>query len=107
MVGTHIRDISTEMLFVDLNTCSAPLCVNERHSSEIKQLSVAIGMARKQSYSFFGREVDIVWWPVAAKPHLKLSLTFNKRVAQVQLNRHKYTLSHHRRTRQGQPTVEN
>jgi len=39
--------------------------------SEIKQLSVAIGMARKQSYSFFGREVHILWWPAAAKPHLK------------------------------------
>jgi len=56
-------------------------------------------MARKQLLSFFGWEVDIVWWPVAAKPHLKLRLTFNKSVAQVQLNRRKYTLSHHRRTR--------
>ena len=30
------------------------------HVFEIKQLSVAIGMARKQRYSFFGREVDVV-----------------------------------------------
>jgi len=28
-------------------------------------------MARKQNYSFFGREVDVVWWSVAAKPYLK------------------------------------
>jgi len=39
--------------------------VSKRHGSEIKQLSIAIGMARKQSYSFFGREVDVVWWSVA------------------------------------------
>jgi len=37
-------------LFYPLNTYSAPLSVNERHGSEIKQLSVAIGMVRKQSY---------------------------------------------------------
>jgi len=37
-------------LFADLNTYSAPLTVSERHGSEIDQLSVAIGMARKQSY---------------------------------------------------------
>ena len=55
-------------LFVDLKTCSVPLSVSERHGSEIKQLSVATGLARKQSYSFFGREVDVVWWSVAAKP---------------------------------------
>jgi len=46
--------------------------VSKIHGSEIKQLSVAIGMARKQSYSFFGREVDVAWWSVAAKPHLKI-----------------------------------
>ena len=45
--------------------------MSERHGSEIKQLSVAIGMARKQSYSLFGGEGDVVWWSVAAKPHLK------------------------------------
>jgi len=45
--------------------------VNKGHGSEIKQLSVAIGMARMHCYSFFGREVDVVWWSVAAKAHLK------------------------------------
>jgi len=45
--------------------------VNKTHGSEIKQLSVTTGMARKQNYSFFGQEVDVVWWSVAAKPHLK------------------------------------
>jgi len=30
--------------------------VSKRHGSEIKQLSVTIGMARKQSYFFFDRE---------------------------------------------------
>ena len=69
--------------------------MSKRHGSEIKQLSIATGMARKQSYSFFGREVDVVWWPVQAKPHVKLILTFNNDVAQVQLNVHKYGLSHH------------
>jgi len=44
----------------------------------MKQLSVAIGMARKQSYSFFGREVDVVWWPVAAKPDLKTYSDFQQ-----------------------------
>jgi len=37
-------------LFVDLNTYSVSLSVSERHGSEIKQHSVTIGMARKQSY---------------------------------------------------------
>jgi len=37
-------------LLVDINTYSAPLSVSERHSSEIKQLSFTIEMARKQSY---------------------------------------------------------
>jgi len=64
-------------LFVDLNTYSAPLSVSERHGSEFKQLSVNMGMARKQSYYLSLAEVDIVWWPVVAKPH-KPSLTFNK-----------------------------
>ena len=45
--------------------------VSKRHGSEIKQLVIAIGMARKQSFFFFGREVDVVWWSVAAKPHVK------------------------------------
>jgi len=45
--------------------------VSKRHGCEIKQLSIAIGMARKQSYFFFGREVVVVWWSAAAKPHLK------------------------------------
>jgi len=35
--------------FLDLNIYSAPLNVIKRHGSEIKQLSVAIAMARKQS----------------------------------------------------------
>jgi len=41
-----------EMLFsfVDLNTYSVPLILSERHGSEIKQLSDAFGMVRKQSY---------------------------------------------------------
>jgi len=42
--------------------------VNKRHSCKINHLSVATGMARKQNYSFFGREVDVVWWSVTAKP---------------------------------------
>jgi len=46
--------------------------MSKRHGSDIKQLSAAIGMARKQSYSFYGREVDVVWWSVAAKPRLKI-----------------------------------
>jgi len=46
-----------------------PLSVSERHDSEFKQLSVAIGMAKNELLSSFGREVDIVWWTVAAKPH--------------------------------------
>jgi len=37
-------------LFVDLNTYSTPLRACERHGSEIKQLSVAIEIARKQCY---------------------------------------------------------
>jgi len=37
----------------------------------MKQLSVAIGVVRKQNYSFIGREVDVVWCSVAAKPYLK------------------------------------
>jgi len=41
-------------LFIDLNTSFAPLSMSARHGSYIKQLSVAIGMARKKSYSFFG-----------------------------------------------------
>jgi len=45
--------------------------VSKRHDSDIEQLSVAIGMARKQNYSFFGQEVDAVWWSVTAKPHQK------------------------------------
>jgi len=45
--------------------------VSKRQSSEIKQLSVTIGMARKKNYSFFGQEVDVVWWSVAAKQHFK------------------------------------
>ena len=45
--------------------------MSKRHGSEIKQLSVDIAMARKQSYSFFGGEVDVVWLSVAAKRHLK------------------------------------
>jgi len=45
--------------------------MSNRRGSEIKQLSTAIAMARNQSYSFFRREVDVVWWSVAAKPHLK------------------------------------
>jgi len=28
-------------------------------------------MARMHCYSFFGREVDVVWWSVAVKAHLK------------------------------------
>jgi len=39
--------------------------VSKRNGSEIKQLRVAIGMARKQNYSFFGRKLDVVWWYVA------------------------------------------
>jgi len=58
-------------LFVNLNTYYAPLSVSERHGSEIKQLSVAIGWPKAKFLSSFGREVDVVWWPVAAKPHLK------------------------------------
>jgi len=73
--------------------------VNKRNGSEIEQLSVAIGMARKQNYSFFGRDVDVVWWSVAAKAYIKLILTHNNSVAQMQLNLHIYTLSHHRKTR--------
>ena len=34
--------------------------MSESHGSEIKQLRIAIGMARMQSYSVFGREVDVV-----------------------------------------------
>jgi len=60
-----------KFLFCSLNTYSSPLCVNQRHGSEIKQLSVAIGMGKKQSY-IFDREVNIVWWPVAAKLHLEI-----------------------------------
>jgi len=37
------------VLFVDLNIYFAPLNVSARHGSEINQLSVAVGMARKQS----------------------------------------------------------
>jgi len=48
-------------------------------------------MAKKQITIF------LVWWPVAVKPH-KPSVTFKNSVAQVQLNCHKHTLSHHRRT---------
>jgi len=50
-----------------------PLCVNERHGSEIKQLSVAIDWDGQKAtlLSIFDREVNIVWWPVAAKPRLK------------------------------------
>jgi len=44
------------VLFVDFNTYSARLSVSERHGSEIKQLSVAIGMARRQSHSFIRQE---------------------------------------------------
>jgi len=40
-------------LFVELNTYSSPLSVNEKHGSEIKQLSVAIGTGRKQRYYLF------------------------------------------------------
>ena len=49
---SHKPDIEIEMLFsfLDLNTCSAPLSLSERQGSEIKQLSDAFGMARKQSY---------------------------------------------------------
>jgi len=39
--------IETLFLFANLNTYSAPLRVIKRHGSEIKQLSVAIGIARK------------------------------------------------------------
>jgi len=39
-----------QLFIVDLNTYSAPLRVNKRHSSKIEQLSVTIGIARKQSY---------------------------------------------------------
>jgi len=84
-------------LFIDSNTHSAQLNVSERHGSEIKQLSV-IGHWYGQKVtllSFFGPEVDIIWRPVAATLH-KPSLTFNKSVAQVQLNHHKYTSLHHR-----------
>jgi len=70
-----IPDIQIQLLFLFVDTCSAPLSVSERHGSEIKQLSAAIGMARKQSY--FGGEVDVLCWPVAARPH-KPSLAFNK-----------------------------
>jgi len=35
--------------FVDLNTYSLYFNVNERHSSENRQLNVTIGMARKKS----------------------------------------------------------
>ena len=48
-----------------------PAASSKRNDSEIMQLSVAIGMARKQNHFFFGREVDVVWWSVAAKPYLK------------------------------------
>jgi len=65
-------------LFVDFNTYSAPLSVSERRGSEFKPLSVAMRMVRKQSYNYLSlAEVDIVWWPVVAKPH-KPSLKFNK-----------------------------
>ena len=86
--------------FLDLNTYSAPLSLSERHGSEIKQLSDAFGMVRKQSYYLpLAEKSIIILWPVAAKPH-KRSLTFNKSVAQVHLNCHKYTLSHHRTWRE-------
>ena len=46
------------MLFwcLDLNIYSAPLNVSERLGSEIKQPSVAIGMARKQSWNLYFTE---------------------------------------------------
>jgi len=40
----------TVFLFTDLNTYSAPLGVGERHGSDFKQLTLAIGMAIEQSY---------------------------------------------------------
>jgi len=46
-------------LFAELNTYSAPLSVNEKHSSEIKQLSGAIVMGLKQSYYVFLAEKSI------------------------------------------------
>ena len=42
-------------VFVNWNTCTAQLSVSARHGSEIKQLSVAIGMTRKQSYYLWPR----------------------------------------------------
>ena len=36
--------------FLDQNTYSTPLSPSERHGSEMKQLSDAFGLARKQSY---------------------------------------------------------
>jgi len=38
------------ILISGLNTYSAPLSLSERHGSEIKQLSGAFGIARKQNY---------------------------------------------------------
>jgi len=67
-------------------------------SQGVKQLSVGIGLARKQSKNYLSlTEVDIVWWPVAAKPH-KPIITFNNSVVQMQLNCHKCILPHHRTT---------
>jgi len=87
-------------LFVDLNIYSAPLSVSERHGSEVKQLSVAIGMTRKQSYYPFLAEKSTSCGGLQLPSRIKKTCrTFNKSVAQVQLNCHKDTLSHHRRTR--------
>jgi len=48
-----------------------PISVSEQHSSKFKQLNVTIGWLKAKLLSSFGQEVDIVWWPVAAKPHLE------------------------------------
>ena len=94
-------DIPLEMLFlfVDLNTCSAPLNVSERYGPEpIQIISWVLPLRWPASkVTIFGREVDIVWWSVDAKylKYLVSHSTFNKIVVQVQLNHHKYASLHH------------
>jgi len=69
-------------LLVDLNTYSVPLSISVRHGSKIKQLSVTIGMARKQSYylslaeksTLYGglQLPSCIYKAVATEPHLDL-----------------------------------